>query len=154
MIDAMIAVVTTAAKAASVPPALLLAICTVESNLNPHALNVHDGGSASYGLCQLKVATAKQFDSKATPEMLLDPKHNARIAALYLRFSMNRYYTTQCAVASYNAGSCRRNDNGAIRNIRYVRKVEKHRKVYEQILDGGRSGDVRNKGHRTKSLAR
>lgn len=154
MIDAMIAVVTSAAKAASVPPTLLLAICTVESNLNPHAVNVHDGGSASYGLCQLKVATAKQFDKRASPEMLLEPKDNARIAALYLRFNIGRYYTTQCAVASYNAGSCRRNESGVIRNIKYVRKVEKHRKVYDQILNGGRSSVSRDQRYRRSSMAR
>lgn len=154
MIDSMIAVVTAAAKAAGVPPALLLAICTVESNLNPHAVNVHDGGSASYGLCQLKVATAKQFDGAATPEMLLEAKDNARIAASFLAFSIGRYQTTQCAVASYNAGSCRRNASGAIRNIKYVRNVERHRKIYETILSSGRQGAVSNKRHRPSEMAR
>lgn len=149
MIDAMIATVTAAAKAASVSPSLLLAICTVESNLNPHAVNVHDGGSASYGLCQLKVATAREFDHKASPEMLLDPKENARVAAAYLSFQVKRYQTVQCAVAAYNAGSCIRNSHGTIRNIRYVRNVERHRKLYEAIIaDGGRprvGGDQRHR---------
>lgn len=154
MIDAMMAVITTAANSANVAPALLLAICTVESNLNPHAVNLHDGGSASYGLCQLKLDTARQFHKKVTTEMLFDAKHNARIAALLLRSHLTKYKADDCAIAAYNAGICRKNKAGLIRNLKYVRKVEKHRRTYEQILNSGRPSNVRDKRYSPQALAR
>lgn len=152
MIDSMIAVIAAAAQAASVPPALLLAICTVESNLNPLAVNVHDGGSASYGLCQIKTETAEWLGKDGSPEELLDPETNASIAALYLSKNLKRYRENEsCAIAAYNAGTCRFNNKGLIRNRKYVNKVEKHRSIYVQILKANnrRPSPHGNKRHST-----
>lgn len=133
LIDTMITIVTAAAKLASVPPTLLLAICTVESNLNAHAVNVHDGGSASYGLCQIKSTTANWLGQDGRPEALLDAKKNATTAAKYLKMLLAKY-DQPCAIAAYNAGTCRKNAKGFIRNIKYVRKVEGHKRIYDRLI--------------------
>ena len=52
------AIILAAAKAVGVPGALLLAICTHESNLQ-NVIAPQDHGSPSYGLCQVKQDTAK-----------------------------------------------------------------------------------------------
>jgi soluble lytic murein transglycosylase-like protein len=124
-------IVVAAAKAASISPSLLLAICSIESNLRPEAINQHDGGSPSIGVCQLKVDTALMFDRFATAKKLLDPRYNAKLAARYVRYQSNRYISDECIIAAYNAGTCLRNKRGLIRNRQYVAKVQKRKAFYE-----------------------
>jgi soluble lytic murein transglycosylase-like protein len=101
--------------------ALLSAICWVESGHKVDAINLHDNGSPSLGMCQVKYETARWLGYRGSPRKLwLDPMTNTYYASLYLRWQLRRYRGDAVrAVASYNAGSA----NGEIKNMGYVRKV-------------------------------
>lgn len=113
-----------AAKVTGVGAQLLVSVCLVESNLI-YTINPKDGRSASYGVCHVKTATARQFDRGATPVLLMSPIYNSIIAARYLKWQLERYKTTTCAIAAYNAGSCKFNDKGRLINEHYIRKVRR-----------------------------
>lgn len=101
--------------------ALLSAVCYVESGHNPKAINWDDGGSPSYGECQIKYATAKQMGYRGSVTALwLDRRLNRKYASLYLQYQINRYQDVRKGIAAYNAGTL---PNGEIRNTKYVRKV-------------------------------
>lgn len=126
--------VVTAAKAAMVPPALALAICSAETDWKPR-MNPDDGGSASHGLCQVKLTTAQMFDKKATPRKLRNSAYNAKIAALYLKMQMDKYPNDpMCVISAYNAGKCLRNKRGRIMNRRHVNKVLGRMVIYERLV--------------------
>jgi soluble lytic murein transglycosylase-like protein len=74
-----------------VPYRLLVAVMKVESNGNPIALNPHDGGSPSFGAFQIKMNTAKFLGFRGTKESLMNFHTNAKYAAMYLRFQLDRY---------------------------------------------------------------
>ncbi len=94
-----------AAKAASLPPALLLSVCFVESGFR-NTISPTDGSSASYGVCQVKLSTARMFNPKVHASDLLIPQENARYAAIYLKYQLSRYgYDVRRAVCAYNSGS-------------------------------------------------
>lgn len=104
--------------------AMLYSICSVESS-GKNVLKHNDGGSPSYGVCQIKLSTAKLFNPDVTPTMLMTPEENVLYAALYLKKQQARYpKSTECTVASYNAGKCKKDDNGKIKNKDYVKKVK------------------------------
>lgn len=129
----IITILTTAAKVAGISPALLIAVCTVETGLkNVH--NLQDGGSASLGICQVKSGTARNLGviygdskmSKWTDEDLKNPEKNAKAAATYLKWQTERYGDGVCQLAaSYNAGSVfeSKKEPGHPKNYVYVRSV-------------------------------
>lgn len=100
-----VSIIIGAAKAANVSTHLMLAICAHES----HLINVtvpQDGGTPSYGICQLKQGTAESMGYNGTSEALVRPEVNAKWAAKYLAYQLNRYDGDWCqAVSAYNAGS-------------------------------------------------
>lgn len=120
----MIGALIYAAKVTGVSAKLLVSVCLVESDLK-YTINPKDGRTASYGICHVKTATARQFDRSATPALLLTPAYNAIMAARYLKWQLSRYKTETCAIAAYNAGSCRFNKQGRLINEHHVRKVRK-----------------------------
>lgn len=79
----------------------------------------NDGGSPSYGLCQVKLATARHMGFKGKPSDLLKPDINADLAAKYLRYQLNRYGSMEKALSAYNAGRYIKANAG------YVAKVKK-----------------------------
>lgn len=104
--------------------AMLYSICSVESS-GKNVLRHNDGGSPSYGICQVKLNTARLFNPDTTTEMLMTPEENILYAALYLKKQQARYpHSADCVVASYNAGKCKRDTNGKIKNKDYVKKVK------------------------------
>lgn len=112
------------------PYPLLLAICTVESNLNPKAINPADGDDKqhSVGLCQIKLQTAKWMRCKGIKKEsdLFDPRKNARCAARFVGYQLDRYnHTWDYAIAAYNSGTLKRTKRGRIVNQGYVNKVLK-----------------------------
>jgi len=118
-------IILLAAKKAAVSGALLLAICSHESHLKNVA--VMDGKTLSYGICQVKLATAQQMGFKDAPERLMIPKENAKWAAKYLKFQLKRYHGNNCkAVAAYNSGTFRESMYypGMPRNIKYIQCVK------------------------------
>lgn len=114
------------AKKVSVSGSLLLAICSHESNLK-NVMVPHDGGSPTYGICQVKLGTAEMMGYKGDAKGLMDPETNALYAATYLKYQKDRYASDWCmAVAAYNAGTYNESKivPGKPRNLKYVRKVQ------------------------------
>lgn len=102
----------------AVVAAALVAICQVESGGKSAAINHNDGGSASYGACQIKFATAKSMGYKGTVSRLwLDEDTNRYWAGRYLEYQYNRYSGDIVkAISAYNCGkSCN--------NKLYIQKV-------------------------------
>lgn len=87
------------------PPNLLMALCTVESSLNAKAVHKYDGDGTSYGMCQIKIATAKFVGFKGHAKELFDPAINVLYAAKYLKFQVDRYKGNYAkAITAYNKG--------------------------------------------------
>lgn len=109
------------------PEGLLPALCFVESGHHIKAINPHDGGSPSLGVCQVKESTARFLGYKGSVEALQkDLKINTYYSAKYLRYQMDRYHNDiHRAVAAYNAGTYKTDDKGQIKNVGYVVKVFK-----------------------------
>lgn len=129
---ALILLLASTTQTYSLPEGLLSAICWTESRHKTKAVNPRDGvlrdgeraEEPSLGMCQMKINTARQFESNITHAQLLSPKVNTRIAAKFLKWQLDRYHgDIICGIASYNAGSCRRNGKGLIKNRKYVFKV-------------------------------
>jgi soluble lytic murein transglycosylase-like protein len=117
-----------AAKLIGVPGALLLAICTHESGLK-NIISPQDHGSASYGVCQVKAATAASLGLSSDKKTLMNPTANAEIAARYLRVQLLRYDGDWCkSVAAYNSGTYNPSKvvPGKPRNLKYVKAVKLH----------------------------
>jgi soluble lytic murein transglycosylase-like protein len=84
-----------AASEADVPLAMLVAVATVESNLVPDARSP----KGAHGLLQVLPSTAAELE--------LDPYHvgqNVLAGARYLRLLLDRFQSTELAIAAYNAG--------------------------------------------------
>jgi soluble lytic murein transglycosylase-like protein len=101
----MISIITAAALAAGLAPDVLLAVCWTESN-HRNVISPVDGAGASYGICQVQLATARTLTKgKLTPVDLMKPAVNATYAARYLRKLIDRYNgDLNCALAAYNLG--------------------------------------------------
>lgn len=133
-----------AAKAAKVSGTILLAICTHETGLKNTKLD-YDGGSPTYGICQIKYGSAAIVGYRGEPEGLMDPKTNAKYAAKYLRYQYNRYYGNWLkAVAAYNAGKFNEDKNkvGCPRNIKYLKHVQEKVKDYMRFQLYCKESDV------------
>lgn len=96
---------------------LLVAVCMVESSGNPKAIAVMDGKSDSYGLCQIKLRTAKYVGFKGSAQELMSADINALYAARYISYHLKRQKNVNKAISAYNAG---RPINS---NKKYVNKV-------------------------------
>lgn len=110
----------------NLPQGLLSSVCFVESSHNVGAIHYNDGKGNSVGVCQLKLATAKLLGFKGNEQQLKNYKVNVFYAGKYLKKQLDRYNgNADMAVAAYNAGKCRINKKGLIKNIKYVNKVRK-----------------------------
>lgn len=106
---------------------LALAICFVESSNRYSIVNLSDGGSASYGWCQIKYTTAKEMGFKGNiTDLWFNKKINQKLAIKYLQKQYARYGNFRDAVAAYNAGSVKKNLKGVFVNQKYVDKVFSH----------------------------
>jgi soluble lytic murein transglycosylase-like protein len=115
-----------AATAFNIDVGILYAICKVESKCRPTAINHNDGTSAqkeagvvikSYGIFQIKMATAKALGFRGSVTKLLRPEVNTWYAAKLLRQLYNKYKITTAALSAYNAGK------PVSSNKNYVNKV-------------------------------
>lgn len=121
-------IILAAAKAAKVSGSLLLAICMHETKLE-NVLIPYDGGSPTIGICGLKHETAKMMGYTWEPVGLMNPEVNAKWAAEYLKYQMNRYDQNLCkAVSAYNAGKYTESTTspGNPKNLKYVNKVKRN----------------------------
>jgi soluble lytic murein transglycosylase-like protein len=107
-----------AALVVGIDPHLLSAICYVESGHNVNAYVHNDGGSPSYGQCQIKMATAKDMGFRGTKKELMSEGANALYAAKYLNYQYKRTRRWESAIIAYNAGR-------VIKSQKYLHKVKK-----------------------------
>lgn len=94
-----------AADRHNVPKKVLAGICYVESNFKPHAMNHNDGNSGSYGLCQIKLAVARNLGFSGSRRNLMHPEVNAFFAAKLFRYHMDRNGNNIAkSIRAYNVG--------------------------------------------------
>jgi soluble lytic murein transglycosylase-like protein len=84
-----------AARATGFQLAMLVAVAEVESRFKPNAHSRED----ARGLLQVLPSTAAEL--KLDPD---DPESNVLAGARYLRLLLERYQSTDAALAAYNAG--------------------------------------------------
>jgi len=84
-----------AATDAVIPPALLWAVAKVESNLRADA----QSSAGARGLLQLMPATGRSLDLNID-----EPRSNVLAGARYLEQLLQRFHSTDLALAAYNAG--------------------------------------------------
>jgi len=90
-----------AARATGQDADLLRAIVQVESNFDPHAVS----RKGAIGLMQVMPSTAASLGLPEPERALLQPEHNLRIGALYLRRLQLQFAgSLDLVVAAYNAG--------------------------------------------------
>ncbi len=120
MVEAILAI----AKSVGISGQLLLAVCSVETNLRNvnNFADHHEGTQGSYGVCQLSLDTARQISPNIDMLALQQPKVNIRIAARYLQKLIQKYGNMLDAIAAYNAG-CVKLRRGEYVNKKYVDKV-------------------------------
>ena len=100
-----------AARAYGVDPWLLYGIASVESGLDPHALNLgHRGRTGSYdiGLMQINSRNLPALaELGIATERLWDPCTSVQVGARILREKLDHYGDTWEAVGAYNAACTR-----------------------------------------------
>ncbi|NJO48238.1 MAG: lytic transglycosylase domain-containing protein [Leptolyngbyaceae cyanobacterium RM2_2_4] len=122
-----VSIILLAAKKAGISGSLLLAICTHESGLK-NVLVPHDGGSPTYGICQVKYDTAKMMGFTGEAKDLMTPEVNTKWAAEYLKYQKSRYDGDWMkSTAAYNSGTYNESKKvpGCPRNLKYIRFVQK-----------------------------
>ena len=106
-----------AASDTELPLAMIVAVAKVESNLDPDARSA----AGAHGLLQVLPSTAAELD--------LDAYHvgdNVLAGARYLRLLLDRFESTELALAAYNAGPTAVEHEGARPNdetVAYVASV-------------------------------
>lgn len=125
-------IIAAAAKGAGISAHLLYAICSYESANFTDTHVANDGGSASVGICMIKIDTARMFGFKGT---LFELEHNHRVnskyAAKYLAYHKKRYGNNWLMItAAYNAGKYNPSQKvkGCPMNLKYVSRVKKRLK--------------------------
>ncbi len=84
---------------------LLRAICWVESSHNQRVRIVMDAGSPSYGICQVKFATAQHLGYIGSARNLINPETNIHWSAKVLSHWLNRFNGNwKKAATAYNRG--------------------------------------------------
>lgn len=127
------ALIRKVASKSRIEPELLAAHIMAESRFDPNAKYTDVDGVSSYGLMQLRIDTARRMLNAPTltPTMLLVPETNIMAGAKYLQNSFKRWPNLKDTIASYNAGSPRKNSAGLYVNSKGVTNVQKYvDKVY------------------------
>lgn len=84
------------------------------------------GRATSFGILQIMGQVAREKGFKGTFEELLDPAINLTWSLKHLKSFINKYAPNlDDAIASYNAGSPRKDETGKYRNQIYVDKINK-----------------------------
>jgi soluble lytic murein transglycosylase-like protein len=102
---------------AAIPPAMLWAVAKVESNLRADA----ESSAGARGLLQVMPATATALDLNID-----EPSSNVLAGARYLRQMLDRFHSSDLALAAYNAGPTAVTSAGGAPSIdvqRYVSNV-------------------------------
>ena len=141
MIAQLEPIIKAAANEAEVPVEAVLAMCQVESSMNPWAIRYEPnyrwlygrtdsmsetertGQMMSWGLMQIMGAVAREHGFTGWFPNLCEPAIGVKYGAKHLARFYARYQNWQDAIASYNAGSPRRGGNGLYVNQLYVDAV-------------------------------
>ena len=108
-------------KENNLPKDLLKSVCYVESNNNIKVKSIFDGGSYSYGMCQIKLPTARSVGFIGKYKLLYQPAINIKYAAKYLSLKLNEYNgDIKKSLTAYNRGSY---NKGMSDSNKYVVKV-------------------------------
>lgn len=99
----MESIIIAIALANQVDPNLLLAVCYKETRF-VQIDSPNDGGSTSYGPCQIKQISARQVASTGDVRDLED---SIDIAAKYLSYNIKRCHGVEAGIAAYNYGHCK-----------------------------------------------
>lgn len=127
---------------------LLIAICTVESSLNPLAIRFEPAWkyfyfpretasalglsnetetvlqSCSYGLNQIMGSVAREIGFRGNlTSFFQNPELPLKHGAIHLKQFLQKYGNENDAISSYNQGSNRKTDGGMYQNQHYVDKV-------------------------------
>jgi soluble lytic murein transglycosylase-like protein len=115
----------TAAADTSLPLAMIVAVAKVESNLDADARS----SAGAHGLLQVLPSTAAELE--------LDPYHvgeNVLAGARYLRQLLDRFQSTELALAAYNAGPTAVERKGARPNDETVAYVERVTSQWRKLV--------------------
>ncbi len=96
-------------------PDILRAIASVESSMNPYAVNFNKDGSFDYGLMQINSRWYNVLGHERWIK-LADPCFNVKVGAWILAGCIKRFGYTWQAVGCYNAAD-------RAKRVSYVRKV-------------------------------
>lgn len=135
------------AEASGLPPSLVYAVIKAESGFREDARS----SAGAVGLMQLLPSTAEFVCRKEGktfyPERLTEGSYNVELGCAYLRYLFGRFKEERAVLAAYNAGEGAVRDwlsqagTAELREIpypetaRYVKKVEKFRKIYDFFYD-------------------
>ena len=135
----LLTIFATATAMHGLPPNLLEALCYEESKHNTEAISFNDGKGHSYGICQIKLSTARQMGFKGPIYKLLEPQTNIFYAAKYLSRQMTRYNgNIQKATSAYNRGS-------AVGETKYSKRVlKKQKELHEAQVKYNGAWNIRN----------
>lgn len=142
-----------------IDPDLLLAICTVESSLDPYAVRYEPAykwvvsprewasqmrlsvateetlQKTSYGLAQIMGGVMREYGfSGKLQTCLLNPAIPLSYSAKHLKNYFRRYGTEVEVIAAYNAGSPRKTKGGLFENQTYVDKVSSELRKLRAIV--------------------
>lgn len=131
------------ASSVCINPFLFLAICSVETEFR-NVNNYKDRNGVSYGVSQIKMATAKDVDPNISILDLENPKSNMTVAAKHLKKLYDKHKDLQLTAASYNAGRPKYLD-GHLINENYVKKVMTRYYSYQKRLCLLRGRNDKNK---------
>jgi soluble lytic murein transglycosylase-like protein len=104
----------TAARDASIPPAMLYAVAKVESNLRANA----ESPVGARGVLQVMPATGRMLNLDVA-----EPRTNVLAGARYLRRLMDDLGSSDLALAAYNAGPAAVREAGGAPSLGVVRYV-------------------------------
>ncbi len=89
-----------------IEPSLLKRIATIESSLNPHAINQNKNGTVDIGLMQINSMHLKRLAKVGvTRQSLLDPEVNVYVAALLLSSHIRKRGYNLEAIGCYHSAN-------------------------------------------------
>jgi soluble lytic murein transglycosylase-like protein len=134
----MIEIFNEIAQIVGISANLLMALCWQESH-HRNVINHSDNGSKSYGVCQVKLDTARTIIPSITRKDLMYPFINIYIASKYLKKHLDKYDSEYLALSRYNGGL----KNGKVVNKKYINSILKYKKErpWKHDVQKRRKGD-------------